>query len=67
MNDYSLLLNIAAMILAAGAIYGGIRVDIKRMHEKIDLLYGLNKERIESAHKRIDGIEHGRSYSDKEV
>jgi len=64
MTDYTLILNIAAMILAAGAIYGGIRVDIKRMHEKIDLLYGLNKERIDAANKRIDGIEHGRQNTD---
>jgi hypothetical protein len=64
MTDYTLILNIVGMLLAAGAIYGGIRVDIKHMHEKIDLLYGINKDRIDAANKRIDEVQYGRQNTD---
>jgi len=45
-----LLLNICLTLVSAGAVYGGIRADIKAMHERINA----NAALIEAAHRRID-------------
>lgn len=43
---------IVMMILAAGAIYGAIRQDIKNIHQMISD----NKESTNDAHRRIDSL-----------
>lgn len=43
---------IVMMILAAGAIYGAIRQDIKNIHQMI----ADNKESTNDAHRRIDSL-----------
>lgn len=51
-GDGSLLLQVVTILIAAGAVYGGIRGDLKAIHE--------NLRRIEKAaykaHDRIDAI-----------
>lgn len=50
--DGSLLLELATVLIAAGAVYGGIRSDLKLMHERIN-----HAERVANkAHDRIDGM-----------
>lgn len=44
------LMNVVALIAGAGAVYGGIRADIKAMHERIT---GAQAE-AERANRRID-------------
>ena len=39
-------------LIVGAAIWGGIRMDIKNMHKRIDALH----ETAHDAHKRIDGI-----------
>jgi hypothetical protein len=65
MSEYNVVLimffaNIAGMLLAAGAIYGAIRTDIKHIHEKIAIFYAANKDRIEAVeaavNRRIDDL-----------
>jgi hypothetical protein len=65
MTEFNIVLtmffaNIAGMLLAAGAIYGAIRTDIKHIHEKIAIFYAANKDRIEavevSVNRRIDDL-----------
>lgn len=52
LGDGSLLLELATVLIAAGAVYGGIRSDLRSMHERIDLA-----EKVASkAHDRIDVI-----------
>lgn len=36
MIDHALLLQLAAMIATAGAIYGGIRTDLRHIRERLD-------------------------------
>jgi len=45
-----LLWKVAAFLISAGAVYGGIRSDLKGMHRRIDS----NERAIEKAHSRID-------------
>ena len=58
-----LLLQVAGFLVAAGAVYGGIRNDLKRMHERQDRF----ERAIEKAHERIDdcAICKGRRAADK--
>ena len=42
----------AGQLIVGAAIWGGIRVDIKNMHKRIDVLHESNHD----AHKRIDSI-----------
>lgn len=48
----SLIWQIGLALLSAGAVYGGIRSDLKAMHEKISSA----KESAGEAHKRLDSI-----------
>lgn len=50
--DHSLFVQLAGMMLIAGAVYGGIRNDQKRMREDIARI----ERATEKAHDRIDGI-----------
>ena len=45
-----MLWQVAAFLVTAGAVYGGIRNDLKDMHRRIDS----NERAIEKAHERID-------------
>jgi hypothetical protein len=44
-----LVIQFAAMLIGAGAVYGGIRADIRAMHERIDAVRNL----ADMAHQRI--------------
>lgn len=58
--DGSLWLELATVLIAAGAVYGGIRGDLRAMHERIALA-----EKVASkAHDRIDVIASSRRASD---
>jgi outer membrane murein-binding lipoprotein Lpp len=47
---WSEFLHFAGIILAAGAIYGGIRSDLKAMHERLKE----NSDSTARAHERLD-------------
>lgn len=50
------------MMIGAGAVYGGIRNDLRNMHEQIARL----ERALEKAHERIDSISgHGRRHGDE--
>jgi len=53
---------IAAFLVAAGAVYGGIRNDLKVMHER----QAAQDRAIERLHDRLDGCAtcHGRRHGD---
>lgn len=58
--DGSLLLQLATILIAAGAVYGGIRSDLRTMHERI-----AHAEKVASkAHDRIDVISYSRRAND---
>jgi len=46
----------ASFLVSAGAVYGGIRKDLERIHEKIEAIH----HAVEKAHSRIDGLGAGR-------
>jgi len=48
--DSGLLMQIASFLVAAGAVYGGIRNDLKQMHERQERF----ERALEKAHERID-------------
>lgn len=50
--DHSLIWQIASAILMAGAVYGGIRSDLKAIHERISSA----AKDADEAHRRIDTI-----------
>lgn len=50
--DSALLWQVAAFLVAAGAVYGGIRGDLKNMREKI----ASHGRAIERIHDRLDGV-----------
>lgn len=53
--EFGILWQVVATIAAAGAIYGGIRADLKAMHERI----ALAAEAAARAHERMDRhVEH---------
>lgn len=58
--DGGLILQTVAMLIAAGAIYGGIRSDIKSIHEHIRRI----EEAAKLAHRRIDRCVYGRRSCD---
>ena len=58
--DGGLILQTVAMLIAAGAIYGGIRSDIKSIHEHLRRI----EDAAKSAHKRIDRCVYGRRSGD---
>lgn len=51
-GDGSLLLQVVTVLIAAGAVYGGIRSDLKAIHERIAQI----ERAAEKAHDRIDGM-----------
>jgi hypothetical protein len=50
MPDGGLIFQVAGILVAAGAVYGGIRNDLRGMHERQDRL----ERSIDKAHERID-------------
>lgn len=46
------VLQIGSYVAVAGAIYGGIRADIRNLHNQVRAAH----ETASEAHKRIDGI-----------
>ena len=50
--DGSLLLQVVTILIAAGAVYGGIRSDLKTMHESLRRI----EKTADKAHDRIDVI-----------
>ncbi len=48
--DWALLMQVVGIVVGAGAIYGGIRADLKAMHERIES----NAVAVGRAHERID-------------
>lgn len=60
--DHGLFVQVGAMMIGAGAVYGGIRNDLRNMHEQIARL----ERALEKAHERIDSISgHGRRHGDE--
>lgn len=53
-GDGSLILQVVTVLIAAGAVYGGIRSDLKTIHENIQRV----EKAAEKAHDRIDAIAH---------
>lgn len=51
-GDGSLILQIVTVLVACGAVYGGIRSDLKTIHERIAQI----ERAAEKAHDRIDGM-----------
>ncbi|WP_265942480.1 hypothetical protein [Dechloromonas sp. A34] len=47
-----LLLQVGLSVLAAGAVYGGIRQDLKYLHEKTDAA----RKSARRAHRRLDAL-----------
>ena len=56
------VMQIAGFLIAAGAVYGGIRNDLKRMHERQERF----ERALEKAHERIDDCAtcYGRRHGD---
>ena len=50
--ETDLLLILGSQVLVAAAVFGGIRADLKNMHEKIKAIDG----DVKNAHPRIDKI-----------
>jgi hypothetical protein len=50
--ETDLLLILGSQVLVAAAVFGGIRADLKNMHEKIKTIDG----DVTNAHQRIDKI-----------
>lgn len=48
--DYNLLMQAAAIVVGAGAIYGGIRADLKQLRERVES----NAQAVGRAHERMD-------------
>lgn len=45
-----MVIQITAMLIGAGAVYGGIRADIRNFHRQIEEI----RESAEAAHARLD-------------
>lgn len=58
--DSSVLLQIVSGLIAAGAVYGGIRSDLKSIHEHLARV----ERSADKAHERIDSIAGGRRSAD---
>ena len=54
--DNELYIWIAGQIVVAAAIWGGIRIDIKNIHSKIEHLY----KGLERTHERVDRLYDGK-------
>jgi hypothetical protein len=50
--EMDLFILIGSQVLVAAAVFGGIRADLRNMHEKIKNIDG----DVTNAHNRIDGI-----------
>lgn len=49
-DEFGALWQVACFLVTAGAVYGGIRSDLRAMHSKIED----NAKAIEKAHERLD-------------
>jgi hypothetical protein len=58
--DGSLLAQAVLALIAAGAVYGGIRSDLRAMHESIERI----ERAAERAHHRLDNCAMGRRCED---
>lgn len=60
--SFDAVLQLAGFLAAAGAVYGGIRSDLRQMHQRQERL----ERSIEKAHERIDvcGVCSGRRHGD---
>jgi len=56
--DGGLLLQLVTVLIAAGAVYGGIRGDLKSIHEHLRRV----ERAAEKAHDRLDGLSAGRRH-----
>lgn len=52
MTWLEIALAVAAQLFVAGAIYGGIRADLRALHTRVQFTH----ERAEHAHERIDSM-----------
>ena len=50
--DHGFFLQLVTVLIAAGAVYGGIRADLRAMYEAISRI----ERAAEKAHERIDGL-----------
>lgn len=50
--DHGLALQLVTVLIAAGAVYGGIRGDLKAIHENLRRI----EKAADKAHERIDGL-----------
>lgn len=55
-------MQLAVMLVGAGAVYGGIRADLRELHRHISRI----EDAAHAAHKRIDRCVYGRRGYDKE-
>lgn len=64
LGDGSVMLQIVAALIAAGAVYGGIRSDLKAIHEQMMRI----EQMAVKAHDRLDrvGIGRGARRSDED-
>ena len=60
MGDLNGLLQVIGLILGAGAVYGGIRSDLKALHEHIRRV----ERDADKAHERLDHLGFGRRRAD---
>ena len=51
-SDNALLVQLATLVLGAGAVFGGIRAELKAMREEIQRL----GREADEAHRRIDSL-----------
>lgn len=60
-GDWSLFLQLVTILIAAGAVYGGIRSDLKAIHENLRRV----EKTADKAHDRIDSFAgSGRRHAD---
>lgn len=60
MADGGLILQAITALVLAGAVYGGIRSDLKSLHEHIRRV----EKDADKAHDRLDQLGYGRRHAD---
>ena len=59
-ENVNLIYQLAVALILAGAVYGGIRSDLKGLHEHIRRV----EKDADKAHDRLDAIGYGRRHID---